>query len=76
MDNQPMTCQERLDLANDLAADMVESMDPDVLTAYALDALASSYSTLSDAELLAMVRDHAPYLLEETDDASGEAEGS
>jgi hypothetical protein len=76
MDNQIMTCRQRLDLENGLADDIVDGADLRTLARWAHDALTSSYSTLSDAELLAMVRDHAPYLLEETDDAAGEAEGS
>ena len=71
-----MTCRQRLGLEERMADHMVEGMDLDTLVSFAIDGLTSFYSRLSDAELLATVRDHAPHLLEETDDAAGEAEGS
>ena len=67
---------ERIHLEERMADHMVEGMDLDTLVSFAIDGLARFYSQLSDAELLATVRNHAPHLLEETDDAAGEAEGS
>ena len=71
-----VTCRQRLDLEERMADHMVEGMDLDTLVSFAIDGLARFYSQLSEAELLATVRDRAPHLLEETDDAAGEAEGS
>ena len=54
----------REELENQLAERVVEGMDLDTLTVFAMEKLREAYRDLSDEELSADIKDYAPDLIE------------
>lgn len=65
-----MTKDQKHDLANKLAEHIVDGMDINTLVTYAVECLQRSYqSDYTDDQLIEDVKEFAPHLLEETENA-------
>jgi hypothetical protein len=56
------------ELASDFAHHMAEGMDIETLFVFAVDTLREKYSQLTQDELMGMVREFAPFMIEELGD--------